>query len=1312
MTYRFAIDRGGTFTDVYAQNPDNSIRVLKLLSEDPTHYQNAPAEAIRRIISEYEGTPIQGKIPTNKIDSIRMGTTVATNALLERKGEDCAFLTTKGFKDCLVIGSQSRPDLFDITAKKIAPLYKEVLEIDERVILSVQDDDDPSVFDVKRVKTTATGELIKVIKEPDLQEVKKQLGQLLENNVMSIAIAFIHSYIFPDHERMVAEEARKMGFRQISLSSEIMPMIKLIPRAYTVVTDAYLTPCICRYIQTFRNEFSDAIPDDKVLFMKSDGGLSTVDSFIGSRAILSGPAGGVIAYSKQYEAYSDHGQPLIGFDMGGTSTDVSRFAGQMEHVFEITMAGVQIQAPQLDINTVAAGGGSCLTFQAGIFHVGPESAGAFPGPVCYNRGGEKPTITDANLVLGRLIPRHFPKIFGPNQDQLLNYELAAEKLQLLADQVNAWNGLNSAKLLTKEQVALGFIQVANETMCRPIRSLTQAKGYDASKHILMCFGGAGGQHASSIARSLGMSRVVVHKYSSILSAYGIGLADVVFDEQTPCQLVYAKDNFEKVHSMISILIESSKGKLRDKNFADENIEIEVYLNLRYELTECAIMCKAHGEESSVDCQFMRRYGDFSHTFLATYRREMGFTLENRAIIIDDVRVRASGKSPFIQKSEFSNHQQIVLEPCDRVDVYFEAGPTKVAVYKIPKGPITITNTIIGPAIIFDENTTVLVEPEDSLSFSKQGDLIIDLRKTSLKQSHEGDDCLVDPIQLSIFSNRFMSIAEQMGHVLRRSAISTNIKERLDYSCAVFGQDGGLVANAPHIPVHLGAMQRTVQYQLHQTEVSLEEGDTILSNHPSCGGTHLPDLTVITPVFHPSSKMPVFFVANRGHHADIGGLTPGSMPPFSTSLQQEGAVFRSFKLVSKGQFQEKAVTEALQEPVNFPGCSGTRNLADNLSDLKAQVAANACGIRFLQELVNEYSLEKVQSYMRNIMDNAEHAVRSFLRNFCHSRTSWEKVNGFSLPAPLTTSLSSCLSFCDYLDDGSAINLTIFLDSVKGEAVFDFTGSGCQTMSNTNAPEAIVHSAILYCLRLMVGGEIPLNQGCLKPVRIVLPEKSILCPTSDAAVVCGNVATSQRIVDCVLGAFESCAASQGCMNNITFGNEKLGYYETVAGGSGAGFGWHGESGVHTHMTNTRITDPEILERRYPVVLEKFHLREGSGGAGKWRGGDGVVRKILFRKQMTLCVLTQRRALAPYGLFGGSPAARGKNLIFRRGSNTPVSIGGFAQVNLLCGDSFQLETPGGGGFGIPVKGEEQEDVRTKSAISVIRGSVHDYSLAQHSA
>ncbi|KAI9816679.1 MAG: hypothetical protein M1826_001753 [Phylliscum demangeonii] len=1277
--------------------------IIKLLSEDPANYEDAPLEGIRRLLGRFEGREIPRGEPldTSTIESIRMGTTVATNALLERKGEKIAMVVTKGFKDCLEIGNQARPKIFDLAIKKPEVLYRKVLEIDERVTLEDYAEDPARKITQTKSRDGAStepdlvqgmsGEVVRLLRRPREDKVKAQLQELYEEGFQSIAVCLTHSYTYPDHEALVGRLAHEIGFKNVSLSHQLMPMIKLIPRATSSCADAYLTPTLKKYIAGFQAGFQGGLGTASVQdqgpkgarceFMQSDGGLVDVDRFSGLRAILSGPAGGVVGYAlTSYDPETK--TPVIGFDMGGTSTDVSRFgSGRYEHVFETTTAGVPIQSPQLDINTVAAGGGSQLFFRNGLFVVGPESAGAHPGPACYRKGGPL-TVTDANLFLGRLLPDFFPKIFGKTEREGLDETTSKSLFLELAEQINqATAAGGGGKKMTPDEVAYGFIKIANETMARPIRSLTEAKGHDTSQHRLATFGGAGGQHAVAIAESLGIRQILVHRYSSVLSAYGMALADVVDEQQAPESKVWSESSSVKEDLKAKMQEQKSKSAsaLRAQGFTDDKMAFEEYLNMRYRGTESALMvAKPDGED-------VQRYFDgdewaFEKAFVRLHKQEFGFILPDRDVVVDDVRVRGVGKS-FERLEETVDHQlkAITTKDVDRSKiyetnkVYFEGGRQDTPIYKLED--LVVGERVKGPGILADGTQTLVVPPGATAVVIKTH-VVINIGEGE-GQGRKANVDEVDPILLSVFAHRFMAIAEQMGRALQKTSVSTNVKERLDYSCALFDASGGLVANAPHLPVHLGSMSTCVRIQAEMWEGRLKRGDVVVSNHPVFGGTHLPDITVITPAF--SGDRIVFYVASRAHHADIGGILPGSMPPQSRELFEEGAMIASEKLASEGHFNEERMTELLRtEPAQYPGCSGTRCLADNINDLKAQVAANQRGITLISSLIEDYGEDVVQFYMTSIQINAEQSVRSLLKGVS------KRFAGKDLSA------------MDYMDDGSLIVLNVTIDSEKGEAVFDFTGTGPEVYGNINAPEAVTYSAIIYCLRCLISEDIPLNQGCLKPIHVRIPKGSFLSPSEKAAVVGGNVLTSQRVTDVILKAFYACAASQGDCNNLTFGfggnrdgeanTEGFGYYETIAGGSGAGPDWDGTSGVHTHMTNTRITDAEVFERRYPVILREFSLRPGSGGSGLHPGGDGVIRDIEFRIPVQVSILSERRVFHPYGLQGGGDAACGRNIWVRKvqrpgtdqWDDREINLGAKNTASMKPGERIIISTPGGGGWG----------------------------------
>ncbi|KAF6816379.1 hydantoinase B/oxoprolinase [Colletotrichum sojae] len=1273
---RISIDRGGTFTDVHAAVPGRDDIILKLLSVDPANYQDAPTEGIRRILELVTGETLpRGQLlDLFHVESIRMGTTVATNALLERKGERVALITTKGFRDLLAIGNQSRPNIFDLSVARPEVLFNEVVEVDERITMEDYTEDPASVkttptSEDTELVTAVTGETIRVLKRPDLAEVKTQLEKVRDQGFRSIAVVFIHSYAYPDHELLVGKVASEMGF-SVTLSSEVQPMINVVPRGMSAVADAYLTPVIRQYIDSISANFKGgfAAAATRIEFMQSDGGLVDYRKFSGLKAILSGPAGGVVGYA-QTSWDDEERRPVIGFDMGGTSTDVSRYAGVYDHVFETTTAGIAIQSPQLDIHTVAAGGGSILTWRNGLFNVGPESASAHPGPACYRKGGPL-TVTDANLFLGRLLPEYFPKVFGPKENEPLNREVTASKFLELTNEINKDRKASGLSLLSPEEVALGFLKVADEGMASPIRALTEARGYEAGIHHLACFGGAGGQHACSVATVLGISRIIIHKYSSILSAYGMSLADVVHEIQRPSAITYSDETATSIQQQLEELSSQATLELMKQGFAEDRITHDAYLNMRYAGSSSSLMILKGTD------------WDFKAEFEDAHRRAFGFHFPEKAIIVDDIRIRATGaarakveKSPFAQVKSVGGSTATAPAPSGTNQVYFEGhGHLDTAVYELQTIPVGAR--IAGPALIIDNTQTILVTPSSTATVLESY-VVIDRAAKAVVAKTNGEQEEFSPVQLTVFGHRFMSIAEQMGRTLQKTAVSTNIKERLDFSCAIFSPDGGLVANAPHVPVHLGSMQFAVRYQHNLWGGKLKDGDVLMSNHPSCGGTHLPDITVITPVFDGDEI--AFYVASRGHHADIGGILPGSMPPTSSALWQEGAAIQSTKLVSEGRFDEDEVRRLLlEEPAQYDGCSGTRRLEDNVSDLKAQIAANAKGISLIKALITENGLPTVHRYMYAIQHTAEHAVRELLQS------------------TLAKFDSEPLVAVDYMDDGTPIKLTITI-SPDGSATFDFTGTGPQVLGNTNAPIAITHSAIIYCLRGLISSQIPLNQGCLAPIDIVIPKGSILNPGAGLAVVGGNVLTSQRITDVVLKAFHASAASQGCCNNLTFGTggkdpvtgehkNGFGYYETIAGGAGAGPTWAGQSGVHTHMTNTRITDPEVFEKRYPCILRRFELRAGSGGKGANRGGDGTVREIEFRVPVQCSILSERRSRRPYGMEGGGDGEAGVNLVIVRddltGLERVVNLGAKATTKLREGERVIIQSPGGGAWGAPVE------------------------------
>lgn len=1259
-----------------------------------------------------------------------MGTTVATNALLERTGERTALLITKGFRDVLVIGNQSRPYMFDLSIKRPKVLYSDVFEVHERVVPETCFDSElrrlkmhhPAPAEIQETVVGTSGERVLVTRPLDIEGVRGYLQRIYEEGYRSIAVCLMHSYIFPQHELAIRDAARAIGFEHISLSHQVSRRSKIVPRGNSAVVDGYLTPEIERYLRTFTANFPNIEKaGTRVEFMQSDGGLVPSSDISGLHSILSGPAGGVVGYAATcYDAETK--VPVIGLDMGGTSTDVSRYAdGQLDHIFETTTAGIPIHVPQLNVNTIAAGGGSVLGWRDGLMTVGPESASSDPGPACYRKGGPL-TVTDANLALGRLIPEHFPSVFGPNQNQSLDSEIVFTKFKALAEIINRDTG--GTRTLTWVEVAEGYLQVANQAMCGPIRSLTEAQGHDAARHHLASFGGAGGQHACAIAAMLGIRRVLIHKYASILSAYGIGLADVVHEEQRPCNKAVLGDNEDVIWQEMEDLAKIAKSHGSMRVFNAGVVEVKRFLSMRYDGSETSIMTAADGGVQEATQEFIK-----------AHHRQFGFTPVGRTIWVDGVRARAvaSGKRYFsgtLDERPELGGQVTRAEGVDNVkpapeqtrSVYFTSlGWADTPVYTLGALQKTPQFALHGPALIVDKTQTIVLGPNSSARFSPSEDLLIlDVQSenspVTASASQEVKNEEIDPVQLSVFRHRFFGIAEQMGRVLQMVSVSANIKERLDFSCAIFTPTGQLVANAPHVPAMIGSMAFAVKSQIMEWEGKLQDGDVLLSNSPAYGGVHLPDLTVITPVFDETDKKTIiFWTASRGHHADVGGILPGSMPPTSNHLSEEGAVFDSFLLVRDGKFNDAELERILcVEPAKYPGSSGSRCFQDNVTDIKAQAAANHCGIRLVRRLIEEYSMPVVQLYMGAIQDAAELAVRNLFKSLASSQTA------STAPAQL--------SAVDYMDDGTPVALKVSIDPTTGSATFDFTGTGAQVLGNWNAPEAITNSAVLYALRCMVKSDIPLNHGCIKPIRLIIPPSSLLSPHREAAVCAGNVLTSQRIVDVIFKAFGTCAASQGCMNNFTFGVDKrqrekemkeegdeeaeettigFGYYETIAGGSGAGPAWDGTSGVHTNMTNTRITDPESLERRYPVILRQFGLRAESGGHGARPGGDGVVREVEFRVPMTASILSERRAFAPYGMAGGGEGKRGLNTWIQKDGEVRVNVGGKGSVKVNAGDRFVVETPGGGAWGGAAENNTREtkdhdESESKSFVPIAYGSV----------
>ncbi|KAL3474796.1 Hydantoinase B/oxoprolinase-domain-containing protein [Aspergillus californicus] len=1259
-----SIDRGGTFCDVLVQVTGKPDRVFKLLSEDPANYRDAPTEAIRRALEAIEGRPFPKgeKLDGSRIASCRIGTTIATNALLQGKGEKFAFITTKGFKDVCVIGDQTRPKLFDLKVRKATPLHEKVVELDERVTVEDYDlnpfplDKTAEVTDPALVRTTS-GEVVRVLQPLDVAAVRKTLLDLKDDGYTSVAIALLHSYLFPDHESKVASLAEEVGFRYVTTSSDICPVIKYLDRSTSVCSEAFLYPIVKHYIADFEAGFS--VLPRRVDFMCSDGGLRSASKFRGNEALLSGPAGGVVGIAKTCYDSIDK-TPVIGFDMGGTSTDVSRYDGAYDYLSRTTIAGRDITTPMLNIATVAAGGGSILFARNGLFVVGPESAGSHPGPACYRKGGPL-TVTDANLFLGRLLLSSFPSIFGPNADQPLDYEVTVRKFHEITEEINSQTG----QKLSAEQVALGFLNIANETMSRPIRNATEARGFHPERHNLVSFGGAGGQHACSIAQRLGIKRILIHKYSSILSAVGISETELQAEAVEPYVGTFNLSALPNIHSRLSALRSKVSDVLVSQGASLESVRFDESLSLRYQGTDTNLIITKPSDK------------DYGEAFRQTHKREFAFTLD-RPVIVDSVLVRGTGGStkdatpslfPALDALKASPKP---AEAQSRTKVFVDSSWRDVSVYELE----SLTQSVIdGPALIIDATQTIFVEPEWQ-AFILSDHMVLE-KRTGPKSEALSPTQLqtISPIQLSIFSHRFMSIAEQMGNTLQRTSISTSIKERLDFSCAVFSPDGKLVANAPHIPIHLGSMQYAIQYQHRLWEGKIRPGDVLLSNHPECGGTHLPDLTIISPVFTRDGQTLAFYVAARGHHTDIGGRGISAMMPDSKELWEEGLNVRSLKIVEDGVFLEDKVRDAFMAAGDFPGCSPTRRINDNISDIKAQISSNQRGNLLLQNLCEEFTLPVVHRHMHGIQSNAEQAVRSF----------YKKISAEN-PQPLKG--------IDYLDNGTRIQVTITIDPTTGSAVYDFTGTGPQTWSNYNCPISVTHSAVIYTTRCLIDTDIPLNDGCLAPIDIRVPKGSALNPTADVAI-CGSTLASQRIIDTILRAFGSCAAFSGCANSFGWGlggkdpatgeiKPGWNYGETVGGGCGAGPSWSGESAIQCHSTNTKITDAEVVEKRTPVIIRQHAVRPGTGGNGKFRGGDGAVRLVEARIPMRCSILSDRRVFAPYGMKGGEDGSVGENYLYRwnedKTGHQKISLGGKAELKLEKGELMEVNSPGGGGWGRP--------------------------------
>ena len=1195
--WQFCIDRGGTFTDVVGRRPDGTVVTHKLLSENPGRYQDAALQGIRDLLRLAPDEPI----PADAIESVKMGTTVATNALLERKGEATVLVITKGFGDALRIGYQNRPHLFARHIVLPEMVYERVIEVDERI--------------------GASGE---VLKAPDFEAAREALQAAYDSGIRSAAIVFMHAYRFGDHERAVAEQARRIGFTQVSASHEVSPLMKLVSRGDTAVVDAYLSPILRRYV----DGIASALGETRIMFMQSNGGLTDARLFQGKDSILSGPAGGVVGMART-AAMAGFTQ-VIGFDMGGTSTDVSHYDGTFERAFETLVGGVRLRAPMMHIHTVAAGGGSILHFDGARMRVGPDSAGANPGPACYRRGGPL-TVTDCNVMLGKIQPRFFPRVFGPDADKPLDDAEVHLRFDALAREITAATG----DPRSPEEVAEGFLRIAVENMTNAIKHISVQRGYDVTEYTLNCFGGAGGQHACMVADALTMNRVFIHPYAGVLSAYGMGLADVRAMRQRSVEARLEAGLTAELAAQLAVLEADARAEVLDQGVKSDHITVLRKVHLRYDGTDTALVVD-FAERARMEAAFTE-----------AHRRRFGFVMPGRGHVVELLSVEAIGTTDTVEDAEIAPIPGVAaLKPLDVVRMY--SGGVRLRTPVFNRDALLPGDRIDGPAIIAEANATTVVEPGWMAELNRYGHLIVTRSQPRPAQVAVGTD--VDPVMLEIFSNLFMAIAEQMGATLSNTALSVNIKERLDFSCAVFDREGNLVANAPHIPVHLGSMGESVQTVMREGAGAIKPGNVYVSNAPYNGGTHLPDVTVVTPVFDEADEEILFFVASRGHHADIGGITPGSMPPDSRTVEEEGVLIDNVLLVEQGRFREAEMLELLAS-----GPWPARNPHQNIADLSAQIAANEKGVQELHRMVGHFGLDVVRAYMGHVQDNAAESVRRVIDGLTDGAFAYE------------------------MDDGAVIEVRITIDKGARRAVIDFTGTSEQRPSNFNAPFAVCRSAVLYVFRTLVDDDIPLNAGCLKPLDIIVPEGCMLNPRYPAAVVAGNVETSQAVVDALYGALGVMAAAQGTMNNFTFGNDRHQYYETVCGGSGAGPDFDGTDAVHTHMTNTRLTDPEVLEWRYPVRVEDFSIRRGSGGRGRHKGGDGVVRRIRFLEPMTVAIVSGHRRIRPYGMAGGGAGAVGHNRIEPADPGAPtVELGGTDKTEAGAGDVFVIETPGGGGYG----------------------------------
>ena len=1224
--WQFWIDRGGTFTDIVARRPDGSIVTHKLLSESPEQYRDAAVAGIRHLLGLKAGEPVTPA----QVECVKMGTTVATNALLERKGEPTLLVTTRGFRDALRIAYQNRPRLFDRHIVLPELLYSAVVEAHERV-----------------------GALGEVIDPLDEALLKQELLAHYQSGLRSVAIVFMHGYRYTQHEQVARRLAAEAGFTQISTSHETSPMMKFVSRGDTTVVDAYLSPILRRYVEQVAAE----MPGVKLFFMQSSGGLTDAHAFQGKDAILSGPAGGIVGMARTAElAFNSDpaaigGVKVIGFDMGGTSTDVSHFAGEFEREFETQVAGVRMRAPMMSIHTVAAGGGSILEFDGARFRVGPQSAGANPGPASYRRGGPL-AVTDANVMVGKIQPRYFPQVFGHQANEALDDAVVREKFAALATRTNR----------TAEDVAEGFINIAVQQMANAIKKISVARGYDVTRYTLQCFGGAGGQHACLVADALGMTRVFVHPLAGVLSAYGMGLADQNVIREQAVELPLQAHALSEVAARLEALAAAATGELARQQARGGAVQVHRRVHVRYEGSDSALVVP-FGDLASIQAGFE-----------AAYCQRFAFLMQGKGLVVEAVSVEAvvAGDAPVEPRHTLHPPREVPRRPEVKDGVRMYSGGRWHDAALVVREDLRPGDVIPGPAIIAERNATTVVEPGWEAALTALDHLVLDRRSQRAIVFAAGTT--VDPVLLEVFNNLFMNIAEQMGLQLQNTAYSVNIKERLDFSCALFDPQGNLIANAPHMPVHLGSMGESIKTVIRENTATMRPGDVYALNDPYHGGTHLPDITVITPVYlQATDAAPTFYVGSRGHHADIGGITPGSMPPFSTRIEEEGVQINNFKLVEGstepgqpgGRMREAEMLDLLTTgggTTPWP----SRNPQQNMADLRAQIAANEKGVQELRKMVAQFGLETVLAYMRHVQDNAEESVRRVITRL--------KDGTFTLP----------------LDNGAQIQVAIRVDAPNRSAEIDFTGTSAQQINNFNAPTAVCMAAVLYVFRTLVDDDIPLNAGCLKPLKVIIPDGSMLNPHPPASVVAGNVETSTCITNALIGALGIMGASQLTVNNFTFGNARHQYYETISGGSGAGGvfnaageltgGFNGTSVVQTHMTNSRLTDPEVLEFRFPVRLESYTIREGSGGAGRWHGGNGGVRRVKFLEPMTASILSNGRHHGAFGMAGGLRGATGINRVVRA-NGAVEALDHIGQAEMEPGDVFEIHTPGGGGFGKPV-------------------------------